>query len=153
MYGDDIDMYDDNTEYAPFNQSTRYTNIRYAYHGQPLKAAIGCYLWSLYDSYTDGNFKLFEYDLADNDDVVGSAISVFETMGTLGTTDYNGFHNSFKANKPSNVQSSVDDIYHFMFDNLTAIPSHKMRSAQIKQIGLNNISANQMRLSWSPQNY
>jgi len=153
VYGDAVDTWDDNTEYAPFKSGTRYTNIRYAFHGEPMKAAIGCYLWSLYDGYSGGNFELSAYDIGDNDDVSGYSNTVFETMRNLSTTNFASFHSAFKSNVSSSIQTSVDDMYSFMFDDLTSIPSHKMRSPQLKSVSLSNISATQARISWMPQEF
>ncbi|MCX6150625.1 MAG: hypothetical protein NTX22_08895, partial [Ignavibacteriales bacterium] len=159
IYGDDIYVVqynDDNTEYAPFRPGLRYGNIRYAQGGEPMKAAISCYLWGLYDSYSGGNFEITNYNNGDNDDLSGYSNTVFESMRSLSNSFFNtitNFENEFKIRIPTESRSSVVDVNFFMFSDLTSIPSHKMRSSQITNPALSNISQSQMRISWTPQNY
>lgn len=153
VHGDYYDTDDDNTETGPFFTPTRYGNIRYAYHGQPYKAAVGCYIWSLYDSYEAPNFETSPYNVGDNDDVSDQSLRVFETMRNLGTTNPDGFHVSFKSGLASDLQTSIDYVHTFMYSNLTSIPSTKMKSAQIKNFNANIISSNQINFSWSSRSY
>ena len=157
MYSDNIytaGFNDDNTEYAPFRPGLRYGNIRYAQHGEPMKAACACNIWSLYDSYDGGNFEMSNY-AGDNDDVSGYGTLVFESMRGLNefNSTVSGIHFAFYNSVPLDLRPSVVDINFFMYNNLTSIPQHKMKSAQISNIGLTNISSSQIRLNWSPQSY
>jgi hypothetical protein len=69
VYTDGIIRWDDNTEEDPF-MTPRFRGIRYADAGYPDYAAFACYLWNLYDGYSDGIFKSATY-VGDNDDVSG----------------------------------------------------------------------------------
>ncbi len=135
----------------------RYANIRYAQHNEPIKAAIGCYLWNLYDGYSGGSFEMPAYDVGDNDDISGLSYNVFERIRTLDLgsriSGVSAYHDFFKSGVPSDVRPSIDDAYAFMFDDLVNIPSHKMRPAQVKDIALTTLSQTDIRFSWTPQIY
>ena len=153
LYGDDLRSNDDNTETAPFTTPTRYNNIRYAYHGEPYKAATGCYLWSLYDNYTGGNLEAPTYSAGDNDDISGYSLAVFETMRTLTNTTVTGYHSFIVVALNSNEVNSANDINQFMFDDLYSVPSYKMRSAQVTDFSKEILSSSQVKFTWNPQSY
>ena len=155
QYGDNLRDWDDNTEKAPFQTGPeRYSSIRYAQNGEPAKAAAACFLWNLYDTSHDPTFEASLYDNGDNEDLNGYSDRTFEIMRTLGTTTVTGYQNSFKSGLATDVKSSVDDDYHFMFDNLTAIPSHKMKSDQITNFSANpHFNQDNIAFSWQPQSY
>ncbi len=154
QYGDDLLEGYDNTEEAPFQTDPRYYSIGYADAGQPAKAAAACFLWNLYDSNHSPTFEASLYDNGDNDDLSGYSNRTFEQMRTLGTTTITGYRDSFKSGLPTDIQNSVDDDYHFMFDNLTAIPSHKMKSDQVTDFSATvHAGQNNIAFSWQPQSY
>ncbi|MBX2990277.1 MAG: T9SS type A sorting domain-containing protein [Bacteroidetes bacterium] len=162
VYGDGVfspsSLTNDNTELGPFYVSgSRYRNISYAYNGEPMKAAIGCYLWNLYDGYAGEGFEMSTYDPGDNDDISGLSNTVFETMRNLDVgqriAGVPSYHQYFKSNVSSATHLSIDDIYRFMFDDLYNIPAHKMRSPQVKEIGVITLSQVDIRFSWVPQSY
>lgn len=157
VYGDYIDTNDDNTEIGPFmvSPTTRFSNIRYAYHGEPLKAAIACYLWNIYDSYNGGIFETSSYNIGDNDDVSGLPVRVFDIMRSLPYLFRNqdAYHSFFKSGLDSNLQASVDRIFSFMVSDMSQIPSTPMKSAQIKNFTGNVTSSTQISFSWASQSY
>ncbi|MBA4313225.1 MAG: hypothetical protein C0417_11410 [Chlorobiaceae bacterium] len=145
------DLIDDcsNAEQGPFYP--RFFNMMYS--DGPIRPAIACYLWNLYDGYTGDNFEINQYNIGDNDDISGHRKKVFETMRSVTLTNVTWYHNEFKVNLSTEERASLDDIYSFMFDDLYNIPDHKMRSAQIKDVNLANISPGEIQFSWTPQNY
>ncbi|MEJ2657337.1 MAG: hypothetical protein P8012_09065 [Desulfobacterales bacterium] len=105
-YGDNLLIGDDNTEVAPFETNPRFRNIRYAYAGEPDKAASGCVFWNLYDDYANSEFESTTYDDGDNDDISGYKKQVFEKLRTFNTANVLGqydlrtatYKNHFKSN-------------------------------------------------------
>ena len=153
LYGDPLRDWDDNTETAPFRTPIRYNNIRYAQHGDPYKAAISCYLWSIYDNYNGGNLEASLYDIGDNDDISGYSTEVFETMRTLSNTSIASFHSSFITELNSDEITSANTINNFMFYNLYSIPSFEMKTSQVTSLNKQIVNNGQVVFSWVPQNY
>ncbi|MEX2484471.1 MAG: hypothetical protein WED10_07925, partial [Brumimicrobium sp.] len=154
-YGDDLRNWDDNTEVASFNDSPyRYSGIRYAQPsaGEPGFAAAASYLWNLYDSPEDNTFLAAQYSNGDNDDINGHSLRVFEKMRSLGTTTIGNFHSHFKSGRPSDEQTSINNVYDFMFDDLYDIPNIQMRSAQVVSFQ-ENIHSGSIDFTWIPASY
>lgn len=151
VYNEYLIDYDDNTEKAAFVSNPRFYGIRYT-STDPEISAFACYLWNLYDGYSDGNYKSLSY-LGDNDDINGYGVRVFDIMRTPIKDCPSKFNNDFKNGLASEIQNSVNDIYYFMFDDLYSIPTHKMRSAQVKNFNNQIISSTQINFTWSSQSY
>lgn len=78
---------------------------------------------------------------------------VFEKMRTPIKDCPSKFNTNFSSGLSTEIQNSVNDVYHFMFDNLYSVPSHKMRSAQIKNFNKNVLSSTQVSFTWAQQSY
>lgn len=146
VYGDSLRFGDDNTETAAY-QTPRFKNIRYT-SVDPNISAFACYLWNLYDDYNNGNFESSVF-LGDNDDISGRSVRVFETMRTPIMDCASKFNNKFKIGLTSEEQTSVQDIYTFMFLNA----NHNHRSAQVSNTSAQVISSNQIQFQWSSRSY
>jgi len=158
QYGDELEQFEDNTEEDAFvNSPYRYAGIGYASPNAPSfgksAAAFSCYLWNLYDNPTDNNFLANIYDNAENDDVQNQSYRVFEKMRTLGSTSVSNYNNHFKSGLSSTLQTSVENVYDFMFDDLNNLPSTKMKSAQIRNFSTPLVSSSSVTFSWSSGSY
>lgn len=151
VYNEYLIDYDDNTEKASFVTNPRFSGIRYT-STDPEISAFACYLWNLYDGYNDGNFKSSSY-LGDNDDVNGYGVRVFNIMRNPIKDCPLKFHNDFKNGLTAEIQNSVNDIYHFMFDDLYSVPTRKMRSVQVKNFNNQILSSTQINFTWASQSY
>lgn len=153
VYGDDLRYWDDNPETGAFTIPTRYNNMRYAYHGKPEIAARACYIWNLYDGYDNDNFKAAEFGGGDNDDMSGYSTRVFDSARNLSSKTFINFHTCFRNGLNPDVQTSVDNIFTFTLTDLYNVPSAKMNSAQVKNLGVNITSPSQVVFSWTPDSY
>jgi len=154
-YGDNLLSNRTNAEEAPF-----YTN-RYAgfsYLGTDRKvAAFGSYLWSLYDDPQDDIFLSNTYSIGDNDDITGHSVRVFDAMSAiqiyyLNTIKISHFHNIFKLGLASEEQSSINNVFDFMFDDLYEMPDVSMRSAQVANFS-GQVNGSNVDFSWLSQSY
>lgn len=109
VYTDGIIRWDDNTEEDPF-MTPRFRGIRYADAGYTDYAAFACYLWNLYDGYSDGNFKSATY-VGDNEDVSGQGKRVFEIMRSMSEKNPGDFNNMFRNGLNTDLQNSAQNIY------------------------------------------
>ncbi len=97
------------------------------------------FLWNLYDSYSDPNFKAPIYDNSDNDDV-GEEALFFSTVPrnpvSPQTNSIQQFLVDMQASVGSTEAASMQDIYDCMFgpggDGLS--PTTQMRPAQLANI-------------------
>ncbi|MEO9887235.1 MAG: T9SS type A sorting domain-containing protein [Balneola sp.] len=156
-FGDDFEKDEDNPEEDAFETYPyRYAGISYADPDVPntnkSAAAQSAFLWNLYDNVTDNNFLATTYNNADNDDIKDDPKRVFEKMRTLGTTSVANYRNHFKSGLSSDIQTSVDKIYSFMFDDLIALPATKMKSAQVKDLSA-NATTSQVSFNWNSSSY
>ena len=166
-YGDNIRDRDDNTEIAPFQNNPRYRSIRYAYAGEPDKAASACVFWNLYDDYANSQFEAVTYDNGDNDDISNYKKRVYERYRTFNTVNILGeydlrtetYKDHFKRNIPPSdsmdvaTQASVNKVYDFMFSDLYNIPPQKMRAAQVSNFNGIVQSSSKIDFYWDLQNY
>lgn len=147
VYGDYQSSYYDNTEQAPFN-STKFSGLSYS-SSNPEYCAFGCYLWNIYDGYNDGDFKGVIYGNADNDDVSGYGLHVFDKMRSMAEKNTSDYNNSFKASLPSNLQTSIQKIY----DNMFISSSTKMRPSQIENEYSEVVNSDYVIFEWSDNIY
>ena len=147
VYGDDIRYYDDNMEQGPY-QNPRFSQIRYS-QTNPDISAWACYLWNVYDGYADGNFKSSATYHGDNDDVSGKGLYTFETMRTQIRDCPASYHLAFKSSIDNSLAASVDNIYGFIVQNSPT----PMRPAQVTNLSYQQISAQDVRLTWATQSY
>ena len=148
VYNDSPDDLDDNTETSPY-ENPRFSSMRYAMNGHPEYCMFACYLWNLYDSYTDGNFKTLTYEGHDNDDI-GYGVRVFDEMRWMNGYNPGDFNYYFKIGLTYEETISIDKVYDNIFVNSTT----KILSAQIA----NNASALQqsptsIEFNWESQSY
>ncbi len=135
MFNEDLLASDDNLEAAPFSYSgtTRFSGLRYS--DQPDFCKFACYLWNIYDSYSEDSFMPSNYDHSNNDDVIGLGNRVFNIMDLQSGDEPSDFHNDIKnygSGVDNNLKPSIDDIWDFMYDNNQQNPA-PMRPAQVRK--------------------
>ncbi len=161
QYDDDFEQDEDNPEEDAFVTSPyRYAGINYASPSAPSfgksAAAFSAYLWNLYDNVEDTEFLASTYDSNDNDDIRGKSERVFEKMRTLvsapGNESIFNYNSHFKSGLATEEITSVDKLHSFMFDDLYALPSTKMKPAQVKNLEATEGSTT-TTINWNSSSY
>ncbi len=150
QYGDYISSID-NCERGPF-YNTPFSSFSYSDH--PEYAKFACYLWSVYDNYDNDQFEATLYDNGDNDDVSheGLGLLVFQKMRNNFTKlypepDWFNYHLITQHITDPELAVAIDDVYSFMFD------STPMKSAQISNVEVTEVSYYEVRFDWDSQSY
>lgn len=146
---------DDNQEEAPFSPYIRFNGIRYrGSTSAPSAAAFSCFLWSLYDKYSETGFKTPKYQGVDNDDV-GIPFDVYNTVEIGGPLDMSGYISRILSGKSSSLQNSIAKISSLMFDNtLPMLPAQiKNLSGYINEMPTTGGAEHILYLNWLNQQY
>ena len=100
------------------------------YESIPGIARRACFIWNVYDGYSDAGFKATRYGSANNDDI-GLPTSIFDFLSTCDTiATVTGYKAWLHSTADTAALPSIDSIYNrMMLDS-----AHHMRPAQIKNL-------------------
>jgi len=163
---DDFIWTSDNLEESPWVSATRGERFGGMDYGPPA-AGYGCFMWNVYDSYSDNAFRSSRYSGNDNDDV-GETNLIFTILGESNPpTNTGGLESALEsavtsAGRPKEA-ASINDIYQCM----TGDGTHLMRPPQVTNLsgetsywdetagdeGATYVRHYYIDLSWDLQNY
>jgi hypothetical protein len=155
VYNEYSPWWDDNQEEDAFS-SPRFSGIRY--YTSATKSGFSCFLWNVYDKYTDAGFKASLYGSANNNDDIGVTNRVFDVIaGWDNSIDIDSYMIELYAHSSTEESNSIGNIYGCMLGDGSTL----MRSAQIGSLTgyvdemphSGGPAGYPVRLSWESQNY
>jgi len=140
---DDADAKELVAFYPRFGQMTK---LGYPYDGYDM-SRFASYLWNIYDSYYDGDFKPNIYQGYDNDDIQGLHLTLFEFFKEWCETEPTGsvesFHDGFLQyiSASDELIASIQSIYDFMEFERTVLELSFEKSMNSPQLEFFNPSS------------